>query len=35
MRQKPLLDSRIAYKAGAVATGLLPIAMVVAALLIP
>jgi hypothetical protein len=35
MRHKPLLDSRIAYNAGGIGLGLLPVAMAVAALLIP
>jgi hypothetical protein len=35
MRHKPRLDNQIAYRAGFVATGLLPIAMAVAVLLIP
>jgi hypothetical protein len=35
MRHKPLLDSRIAYNAGSIGLGLLPVAMAVAALLIP
>jgi hypothetical protein len=35
MRHKPLLDNRIAYKAGSIGLGLLPVAMAVAVLLIP
>jgi hypothetical protein len=35
MRHKPLLDSQVAYTAGVIGLGLLPIAMVFAAVLIP
>ena len=35
MRHKPLLDSQVAYTAGAIGLGLLPIAMAFAAVLIP
>ena len=35
MRHKPLLDSQVAYTAGMIGLGLLPIAMAFAAVLIP
>jgi hypothetical protein len=35
MRHKPRLDRQIAYTAGGIGLGLLPVAMAVAALLIP
>ena len=35
MRHKPLLDSQVAYTAGVIGLGLLPIAMAFAAVLIP
>jgi hypothetical protein len=35
MRHKTRLDNRIAYKAGGIGLGLLPVAMAVAVLLIP
>jgi len=35
MRHKPILDNQIAYTAGVIGLGLLPIAMAAAALFIP